>query len=68
MDPALSDRKKYHNFYRTVPSDNDFNPARLALLKTFNWTTVGTIFQSVSKGTARYGHVSSITISYFGLF
>ncbi|WAR01608.1 GABR2-like protein [Mya arenaria] len=39
MDPALSDRKKYHNFYRTVPSDNDFNPARLALLKEFNWTT-----------------------------
>ncbi|XP_052799054.1 gamma-aminobutyric acid type B receptor subunit 2-like [Mya arenaria] len=56
MDPALSDRKKYHNFYRTVPSDNDFNPARLALLKEFNWTTVGTIFQGVTKGTARYGH------------
>ncbi|XP_052799052.1 gamma-aminobutyric acid type B receptor subunit 2-like [Mya arenaria] len=56
MDPALSDRKKYHNFYRTVPSDNDFNPARLALLNEFNWTSVGTIFQGVTKGTARYGH------------
>ena len=58
MDPVLSDRKKYKNFYRTVPSDNDFNPARLSLLDKFNWTRVGTIFQGVSKGSARYGHVS----------
>ncbi|XP_053385078.1 gamma-aminobutyric acid type B receptor subunit 2-like isoform X2 [Mercenaria mercenaria] len=62
-DPALSDRKKYHNFYRTVPSDNDFNPARLALLRKFNWTNVGTIFQGVSKGTARYGHAHNHLIS-----
>ena len=59
MDPVLSDRSKYRNFYRTVPSDNDFNPARLALLHTFNWTRVATIFQGVSKGSARYGHVSN---------
>ena len=57
MDPVLSDRKKYKNFYRTVPSDNDFNPARLALLNKFNWMQVGTIFQGVSKISARYGHV-----------
>ena len=61
MDPVLSDRKKYKNFYRTVPSDNDFNPARLSLLDKFNWTRVGTIFQGVSKGSARYGHVSFYT-------
>lgn len=67
MDPELSDRRKYKNFYRTVPSDNDFNPARLALLETFNWTRVATIFQGVSKGSARYGHVSMIPGEYLSV-
>ncbi|KAK3594106.1 hypothetical protein CHS0354_040873 [Potamilus streckersoni] len=62
-DPTLSDRKKYNNFYRTVPSDNDFNLARIALLKHFNWTRVGTIFQSALKGPARYGHAHNHLVS-----
>ncbi|KAL3841947.1 hypothetical protein ACJMK2_020024 [Sinanodonta woodiana] len=66
-DPTLSDRKKYNNFYRTVPSDNDFNPARIALLKHFNWTRVGTIFQSASKGPARYGHAHNHLVSLLEL-
>lgn len=59
-DPKLSDRATYSKFYRTVPSDSDFNPARLAMLRQFNWTRVGTLFQDVSKGADRYGIVSWI--------
>ncbi|RUS81651.1 hypothetical protein EGW08_010568 [Elysia chlorotica] len=39
-NPMLSNRDEYPNFYRTVPSDSDFNPARLALLRAFNWSTL----------------------------
>ncbi|XP_035828588.1 gamma-aminobutyric acid type B receptor subunit 2-like [Aplysia californica] len=55
-NPMLSDRDKFPNFYRTVPSDSDFNPARLALLRHFNWTTVATLFQDAKLGRARYGY------------
>ncbi|XP_025087518.1 gamma-aminobutyric acid type B receptor subunit 2-like isoform X2 [Pomacea canaliculata] len=56
-DPLLSDRDKYPNFFRTVPSDSDYNPARLALLRHFNWSSVGTLFQDASQGgAARYGY------------
>ena len=60
-DPVLSDRDKYPNFFRIVPSDSDFNPARLALLRYFNWSIVGTLFQDASRdGSARYGYVSKL--------
>lgn len=56
----LSDRDQFPNFYRTVPSDSDFNPARLALLRHFNWTTVGIVFQHAKLGEARHGYVSVV--------
>ncbi|CAG2105256.1 unnamed protein product, partial [Medioppia subpectinata] len=34
------------NFFRIVPSEAAFNPARVAVLKNFNWTRVGTIYQN----------------------
>ncbi|XP_074593513.1 gamma-aminobutyric acid type B receptor subunit 2-like isoform X2 [Brevipalpus obovatus] len=37
--------KTYQNFYRVVPSDFAFNPARIALLQRFNWTKVGYIYE-----------------------
>ena len=43
---ALSDRKKYPLFYRTYPTDDKFNPARIALLKHFNWSRVATIHEN----------------------
>ena len=43
--PELSDRKKYPHFFRTIPDDTSFNVPRIALLKKFKWTHVGTIFQ-----------------------
>jgi len=38
--------ESYPNFFRVVPSESAFNPARLALIKNFNWTRVGTIYQN----------------------
>lgn len=61
----LSDRDEFPNFYRTAPSDSDFNPARLALLRHFNWTTVGTLFQDAKLGEARHGYVSIDLLSDF---
>lgn len=39
-------KKHFPNFFRIVPSENAFNPPRLSLLKEFNWTRVGTIYQN----------------------
>lgn len=38
--------ESYPNFFRVVPSESAFNPARLALVRNFNWTRVGTIYQN----------------------
>ena len=43
--PELSVKKNYPHFYRTIPDDTSFNAPRIALLKTFEWSHVGTIFQ-----------------------
>ncbi|XP_050310486.1 gamma-aminobutyric acid type B receptor subunit 2 isoform X2 [Anthonomus grandis grandis] len=39
-------KENFPNFFRIVPSDNAFNSPRLSLLKEFNWTRVGTIYQN----------------------
>ncbi|XP_076255856.1 gamma-aminobutyric acid type B receptor subunit 2 isoform X1 [Rhynchophorus ferrugineus] len=39
-------KESFPNFFRIVPSENAFNPPRLSLLKEFNWTRVGTIYQN----------------------
>lgn len=39
-------KENFPNFFRIVPSENAFNPPRLSLLKEFNWTRVGTIYQN----------------------
>ncbi|XP_022255170.1 gamma-aminobutyric acid type B receptor subunit 2-like [Limulus polyphemus] len=38
--------ENYPNFFRVVPSEAAFNPARVALLQHFNWTRVGTLYQN----------------------
>ena len=43
--PELSIKKNYPHFYRTIPDDASFNAPRIALLKAFKWSHVGTIFQ-----------------------
>lgn len=43
--PELSSKKNYPHFYRTIPDDASFNAPRIALLRAFKWSHVGTIFQ-----------------------
>ncbi|CAN8028766.1 unnamed protein product [Ixodes persulcatus] len=38
--------ESYPNFFRVVPSESVFNQARVSLLKHFNWTRVGTLYQT----------------------
>ncbi|XP_070566216.1 gamma-aminobutyric acid type B receptor subunit 2-like [Ptychodera flava] len=45
-EPFLSEREKYPTFFRTVPSEADFNPAKLKLLEYFNWTRIASIHQN----------------------
>lgn len=39
-------RDAFPNFFRVVPSENAFNAPRMAVLKHFNWTRIGTIYQN----------------------
>lgn len=36
---------KYPKLFRMVPSETGFNPTKIELLRRYNWTWVGTIFQ-----------------------
>ncbi|XP_058796020.1 gamma-aminobutyric acid type B receptor subunit 2 isoform X2 [Phymastichus coffea] len=38
--------ESFPNFFRIVPSENAFNAPRVSLLREFNWTRVGTIYQN----------------------
>ena len=41
--------KSFPHFFRVVPSDNEFNPPRLSIMRNFNWTRVGTLYQNEAK-------------------
>ena len=43
--------ESYPHFFRIVQSENEYNPPRLSLLKYFNWTRVGTLYQNLAKYT-----------------
>ncbi|XP_055905099.1 gamma-aminobutyric acid type B receptor subunit 2 isoform X1 [Eupeodes corollae] len=47
----------FPNFFRVVPSENAFNAPRLALLKEFNWTRVGTIYQNEPRYSLPHNHM-----------
>nr|XP_006813974.1 PREDICTED: gamma-aminobutyric acid type B receptor subunit 2-like [Saccoglossus kowalevskii] len=58
MEPFLSEREKYPTFFRTVPSEADFNPAKLKLLEYFNWTHVATIHQDTPRFSVAHNKLS----------
>ncbi|XP_070566244.1 gamma-aminobutyric acid type B receptor subunit 2-like [Ptychodera flava] len=58
-EPFLSEREKYPTFFRTVPSETDFNPAKLKLLDHFNWTRVATIHQDTPRFSMAHSKLSS---------
>lgn len=41
--------KGYPNFFRIVPSENEYNPPRLSLMRFFNWKRVGTLYQNEAR-------------------
>lgn len=45
--PILSDRKRFPNFFRLAGPDQKLNPAKVALLKEFDWKKVATINQAL---------------------
>lgn len=55
--PVLADKKKYPNFFRTVPSDNAVNPAVVKLINYYNWSRVGTLTQDVQRFSEVSGHL-----------
>ena len=46
----LNNRKKYSNFYRTIPSDESFSTMVVDLIKHFNWTYVSILASDNSYG------------------
>ncbi|XP_022102284.1 gamma-aminobutyric acid type B receptor subunit 1-like [Acanthaster planci] len=44
--PALSVRSQYKTFFRTNAADSQYNNARLAMIKRFNWTRVATLHEN----------------------
>ena len=50
-------RDAFPNFFRVVPSENAFNAPRLALLKHFNWTRIGTIYQNEPRYSLPHNHM-----------
>ena len=45
--PVLSDRNRFPNFFRVTGPDQNLTPAKLALMKEFNWKKVATINQAL---------------------
>ncbi|KAL5009805.1 hypothetical protein ScPMuIL_012110 [Solemya velum] len=45
--PILSNRKRFPRFFRLAPPDTTLNPARITLLKYYNWKRVATIHQAL---------------------
>lgn len=52
--------KVFPNFYRVVPSENEFNPPRLSILRYFNWTRVGTLYQNSAKYALVSAHTTTL--------
>jgi len=45
----MFNHQNYPHFFRIIPSENEYNEPRLAILRYFNWTKVGTLYQNEAK-------------------
>ncbi|XP_055332169.1 gamma-aminobutyric acid type B receptor subunit 2-like, partial [Paramacrobiotus metropolitanus] len=55
----MYDHYKFPNLYRIVPSENQFNFARLELLRQFNWTYIATLYQNEPRYSLAHNHLMS---------
>lgn len=53
-------RDAFPNFFRVVPSENAFNAPRMAVLKAFNWTRIGTIYQNEPRYSLPHNHLVAV--------
>lgn len=51
--------KSFPHFFRVVPSENEFNPPRLSILRYHNWTRVGTLYQNSAKFALAHNNLVS---------
>lgn len=58
-------KENFPNFFRIVPSENAFNSPRLSLLREFNWTRVGTIYQNEPRYSLAHNRLVSIILVFF---
>ena len=60
--PALSDKSMYKKFYRVFPPESSFNPAKISLLRAFDWNKVGTLTESQVELFALVSEVRLTTV------
>lgn len=56
---AVSDKKLYPTFARTIFGDNSISPSVLAILKYFNWNRVGIISEDAESWESRGDFLAS---------
>lgn len=49
--PSLANKRRFPNFFRTVPSDSAVNVALVRFLRQYGWSRVGTLTQREQKFT-----------------
>ncbi|KAK3753692.1 hypothetical protein QZH41_013134 [Actinostola sp. cb2023] len=55
--PKLSNKMLFPYFYRTIPDDTSFNAPRIAILNTYNWSSVAIIYQDEDIHRAAVEHL-----------
>ncbi|XP_055338709.1 gamma-aminobutyric acid type B receptor subunit 1-like isoform X3 [Paramacrobiotus metropolitanus] len=58
--PALSDRRKYKTFFRTVPSAGFHNPAYIRLLKHYGWQKIHIIYEAEKGFNSIVGNLEKL--------
>ena len=65
--PALSNKKDFPRFLRLEPPENLQNPAKVAIMKLFNWRHVATIHEPVPLfSKVKLFNVFSLVLISFG--
>ncbi|XP_052475217.1 LOW QUALITY PROTEIN: gamma-aminobutyric acid type B receptor subunit 2 [Carassius gibelio] len=49
--PSLANKRRFPNFFRTVPSDSAVNVALVRFLRQYGWSRVGTLTQREQRST-----------------
>ncbi|XP_077072185.1 gamma-aminobutyric acid type B receptor subunit 2 isoform X1 [Siphateles boraxobius] len=67
--PSLTNKRRFANFFRTVPSDSAVNVALVRFLRQYGWSRVGTLtqreqkFTEVQRDLSRHLEVANIQLA-----